>query len=83
MQVRDQGGAPTLSFGGQANTELAVSCTSVPALTQAYQGVLQRYRDPADHIDDGRQSGEQSLSGLAVRRGLSGRPHGRLASRDL
>ena len=44
IQVRDQGGAPTLSFGGQANTELAVSCTSVPALTQAYQDVLQRYR---------------------------------------
>jgi chitinase len=43
LQVRDQGGAPTLSFGGQANTELAVSCTSVPALTQAYQDVLRRY----------------------------------------
>jgi chitinase len=43
-QVRNQGGAPTLSFGGQANTELAVSCTSVPALSQAYQDVLQRYR---------------------------------------
>ena len=42
-QVRNQGGAPTLSFGGQANTELAVSCASVPALSQAYQGVLQRY----------------------------------------
>ena len=44
LQVRAQGGAPTLSFGGQANTELAVSCTSVPALSQAYGDVLQRYR---------------------------------------
>ena len=31
--MRSQGGTPTVSFGGQANSELAVSCQSVPALT--------------------------------------------------
>ena len=39
--------------------------------------------DPADHIDGGRQSGDEPLSGLAVRRRLPGRLQGRLASRDL
>jgi chitinase len=33
-----------VSFGGQANTELAVACTSVPRLAAAYRSVISRYR---------------------------------------
>ena len=42
-QVRAQGGQPVLSFGGAANTELAVACQSVPALTAAYLAPVTRY----------------------------------------
>ena len=42
-QVQSEGGHPMISFGGQANTELAVSCTSVLALTAAYLAPVQRY----------------------------------------
>lgn len=50
-QVRSQGGTPVLSFGGQANTELAVSCRSVPALTRAYLRPIRRYQVAAIDLD--------------------------------
>jgi chitinase len=42
-QVEAQGGLPAISFGGEANTELAVGCTSASMLAAAYQDVLARY----------------------------------------
>jgi chitinase len=42
-QVRENGATPIVSFGGQANTELAVSCTNVPDLESAYASVIARY----------------------------------------
>jgi chitinase len=48
-QMHRQGGRATVSFGGQANTELAVSCTDPGRLAQAYDAVLKRY--DVDSID--------------------------------
>ena len=42
-QVQAQGGVATVSFGGQAGTELAVSCADVPRLAATYMDVLHRY----------------------------------------
>lgn len=42
-QLRSVGGRARVSFGGQANTELASACTDVSALTNAYQSVVDRY----------------------------------------
>lgn len=47
--VRSQGGDVTVSFGGQAGTELADSCTSASALQAQYQSVIDRYH--LTHID--------------------------------
>jgi chitinase len=41
--MRSQGGNVVVSFGGQANSELALSCTSTAQLTAAYQSVISRY----------------------------------------
>jgi chitinase len=48
-QVKAQGGAPMISFGGQANTELAVGCTDAKQLAAAYLQPVQRYH--VDSID--------------------------------
>ena len=50
-QVRSEGGTPTVSFGGQANSELAVSCQSVPALTRAYLAPVERYHVTSIDLD--------------------------------
>jgi chitinase len=42
-QLRTQGGSAAISFGGQANTELAVACSSTSQLTQAYTAAINRY----------------------------------------
>jgi chitinase len=42
-EVRAQGGAVNLSFGGQANSELAVGCTNPTQLVNAYLAPIQRY----------------------------------------
>ncbi|HPU39475.1 MAG TPA: chitinase [Microthrixaceae bacterium] len=42
-QLRAAGGDVTISFGGQANTELAVACTDPTALRAAYKSVIERY----------------------------------------
>ena len=48
-QVRAHGGDVSVSFGGEAGSELAQMITSVPALTQAYQQVISAYG--LTHID--------------------------------
>lgn len=42
-QFRKRGGHAAISFGGSTNTELAVSCTDVPSLQDAYWSVMARY----------------------------------------
>jgi chitinase len=42
-QLQNQGSNAVVSFGGQANSELAVSCTDTTKLTKAYQSVVSRY----------------------------------------
>ncbi|MDO9410161.1 chitinase [Patulibacter sp.] len=48
-QVRGQGGDAIVSFGGQANSELALTCRDPGALARAYRETLDRYS--ADTID--------------------------------
>lgn len=48
-QWRGQGGGAAISFGGQANRELAVACTRPRELEQAYRAVVERY--DADTVD--------------------------------
>ena len=42
-RVRQLGGTPIVSFGGQANTELAVGCQDAEDLYDAYSSVVSRY----------------------------------------
>ncbi|TYL55067.1 glycosyl hydrolase family 18 [Nocardioides sp. BGMRC 2183] len=43
-RLRQLGGVPIVSFGGQANTELAVACEETDALYEAYREVALRYQ---------------------------------------
>ncbi len=42
-RLQEQGGEVAVSFGGQKNQELAVTCTSVTQLAAAYTAVIDRY----------------------------------------
>ncbi len=42
-RLQEQGGEVAVSFGGQKNQELAVTCTSVTQLAAAYSAVINRY----------------------------------------
>lgn len=42
-RLQQQGGSVAISFGGQANSELAVNCTNPTQLLAAYQSVVDRY----------------------------------------
>ena len=48
-RLRQRGGAVAVSFGGQANKELALTCGAPSALAKSYDAVLRRYR--ADTMD--------------------------------
>jgi chitinase len=50
-QLRSQGGSVMVSYGGQANTELAVDCTDPTKLQQAYLEPVQRYHAKAIDLD--------------------------------
>lgn len=43
-ELRQEGVGAIVSFGGRDNTDLAVGCTSEPALERAYQSVVSYYR---------------------------------------
>ncbi len=43
-QLQQDGEQAIVSFGGQADTSLDVACVSVPALTAAYQSVIDAYQ---------------------------------------
>lgn len=48
-RLRQQGGNVAISFGGQRNNELAISCTDSEKLFHAYQSIIERYN--IDTID--------------------------------
>jgi chitinase len=50
-QLRSQGGSVMISYGGEANTELAVDCTDPAKLEQAYLEPVQRYHAKAIDLD--------------------------------
>ncbi|HEX5192570.1 MAG TPA: chitinase [Solirubrobacteraceae bacterium] len=50
-ELRAQGGAVMVSFGGQANSELAVGCTSRSQLVSAYMAPIRRYHATAVDFD--------------------------------
>jgi chitinase len=42
-RVHERGGDVVISFGGVANSDLALACKKQPALTRAYRSVMDRY----------------------------------------
>lgn len=50
-RLRQLGGAVSVSFGGAANSELAIGCTEPAALTAAYAAVVSRYDLTAIDLD--------------------------------
>jgi chitinase len=50
-QLRSQGGQAMVSYGGQANTELAVDCTDAAQLASAYLAPIQRYHSTTIDLD--------------------------------
>jgi chitinase len=50
-QLRSQGGSVQISYGGEANTELAVDCTDPTKLERAYLEPVQRYDAKAIDLD--------------------------------
>ena len=50
-QLRASGGDVMISFGGQANDELAITCTDQNQLTAAYRSVIERYDVTAIDLD--------------------------------
>ncbi len=50
-QLRSAGGDVMVSFGGQANDELAVACADIDELTAAYRDVVERYDLSAIDLD--------------------------------
>jgi chitinase len=50
-QLRGAGGDIIVSFGGQANSELAYACEDLAALTDAYRAVVERYDVRAIDLD--------------------------------
>jgi chitinase len=50
-RLQQQGGEVAVSFGGQANSELATECTSVTQLAAAYAKVIDRYKISTIDLD--------------------------------
>jgi chitinase len=51
VRLRERGGDAVVSFGGAANTDLAVACTSQNALNGAYSRVVKRYSSKIIDLD--------------------------------
>jgi len=78
-QLRSQGGSVNISYGGQANTELAVDCTDPAKLEQAYLEPIQRYHAKAIDLDveganlaDSAANGRRATAIAAVQKQLAG-----------
>ena len=50
-RVRERGGDVVISFGGAANSDLAVACKEQAALTSAYRSVVNRYEASIVDLD--------------------------------
>lgn len=50
-RLQQQGGSIAVSFGGLANSELAVKCTDTTALLNAYRSVIERYNISTIDLD--------------------------------
>jgi chitinase len=60
-QLQNEGASAVVSFGGQANNELAVSCTDPAKLAAAYQSVITRYSlNTIDFDIEGAAQGDQA-----------------------
>jgi chitinase len=77
-QLRSQGGSVMVSYGGQANTELAVDCTDPTQLEQAYLEPVQRYHAKAIDLDieganlaDGAANARRATAIAAVQKQLA------------
>jgi chitinase len=63
-QLRSAGGDVMVSFGGQANDELAVACADTGKLTEAYREVVERYDLSAIDLDvEGAAVADQAAAG--------------------
>jgi len=51
VRLRDQGGDTMVSFGGQANSDIALGCEDADGVRSAYGEVLDRYRIDAIDLD--------------------------------
>ncbi len=51
MRLRERGGDAIVSFGGEVNNELAVTCTNQAALIAAYRSVINRYHSRTVDFD--------------------------------
>jgi chitinase len=78
-QLRSQGGTVMISYGGQANTELAVDCTDPAKLQQAYLEPIQRYHAKAIDLDiegsnlaDSAANGRRATAIAAIQEKLAG-----------
>ena len=62
-QLRGQGGDAVISFGGAANTELAVACDRPDDLASAYRSVIDRYEtDTLDFDIEGAALGDTAAN---------------------
>ncbi|MCW2495223.1 chitinase [Jatrophihabitans sp.] len=68
-RLRQLGGDVVVSFGGAANSELAVSCSDVDQLADAYGSVVQRY--DLTSIDLDIEGAAASAEAIDVRRALA------------
>ncbi len=60
-QLQNEGATAVVSFGGQANNELAVSCTDTAQLASAYESVISRYSLTTIDLDiEGAAQGDQA-----------------------
>ena len=73
-QLRSVGGNVRVSFGGQSNHELAVTCTDVAALEGAYRSVVERYELTSIDLDI--EGPDLSDSAAQVRRSRGARDGG-------
>lgn len=82
-RLRQLGGTVAVSFGGAANSELAIGCTDPAALTAAYAAVVERYDLTQIDLDiEGKpsmtaevnQRRAQAIAALVAQRQAAGRP---------
>lgn len=82
-RLRQLGGTVSVSFGGAANSELAIGCTDAAALTAAYASVVDRYdltdieldiEGQASMAPEVNQRRAQAIAALVAQRQAAGKP---------